>query len=988
MRKKYLSISILVMILFFVLSLGYLKVSAATSALGTIKYTYSRTILKDMTYTYTQSDNGNPQKAYVMEYNPKTTGIESYAVFGEYLFGGDTISTNIALAKTKGYKVIAGVNASPFDTSNGVTVGTTIQNGRIVCSSTGALSSTYDNFAFCEDGTAYIGHPNFKFSYKVNDGSEIVINHLNRQKKTATSYIYLISDDYYTDTTTLVESVEVVLSVTKGDLIVGTEIECKVDAVNQNSKRTKVEKGKLVLVGPNMQAMGDPKVGDTIKIKIEDNDSSFDWTKVRQTISGFYEILKDGQLVNCNTSETHPRTTLGYKEDGTVVVYVCDGRQSSALGMTDAACARYMKELGCVAAIRMDGGGSSNLSLRLPGDDFLTTVNVPSDGEERHDADAFLFVLKSDYDTTVSDSLLLHAYPNDLNVLENTVVDVVVKATDDKYNPKSVPEYQMQVEGGVGEIVEGNKFKAKGGSGKGTINITSGSASTSVNVNVTNKVDELYCTVNNLALSPNDVRSLEVKAYYLDDLLECSNEAFTWTCDSNIGTINNKGVFTAANNTGQTGYITVSFGNVSAKVLVTLGQLPVQIAGFEVGETNLNRWSNTQIGVGSGSCSINTDLKYVKFGNQSLKIDFNLAGTTGTCGTQITRSGGVSITGTPTAIGMWIYGTESAQGAWIRIQYSTGMKYADFGHVDWLGWKYVEAVFDESTTFPVSIVYLVRIMAVSESERINGTIYVDGLRAVYGFSSDDVHDPEIKNVSPASNSIVKASTTPVSFDLLDEGTGINIDATHFYLNNEEITNLQIKEIANGYNVSFTPSAFIAYKQGQNKVYVRAEDNFGNFKILEWSFTLDSSLPDFKVNITDVEVLEYNETYSLTLSSVGSSKFSSLDYHISFDTNLVEIADVTSLNDSVRATFEKVDDGVLVHLENVSSTQAKELVKIEFVPKAVGALTISHNLEYVVDGYADAIKQEFDSYTYRLEDNSLYAYMIMDLIKEEIVNFFK
>ena len=180
MKKK-----ILIFIFIFLFSLLFINVGNVMAAsIGTIKYTYSRNILKDMTYTYTESNNGNPQRAYVLQYNPKTTGVDCMAVFGEELFGGDKISHNIQLAKSQGYNVVAGVNASPFDTSNGVTVGTTIQNKRLVVTTSGPLSTNYDNFAILEDGSAYIGHPNFDLKFNVNGGSDIDITYLNRQKKT------------------------------------------------------------------------------------------------------------------------------------------------------------------------------------------------------------------------------------------------------------------------------------------------------------------------------------------------------------------------------------------------------------------------------------------------------------------------------------------------------------------------------------------------------------------------------------------------------------------------------------------------------------------------------------------------------------------------------------------------------------------------------------------------------------------------------------
>ena len=998
MKKKVLNF--LIIFLFGFLLVSLIKINVTASGLGTIRYSYSRTILKDMTYTYTESNNGKPQRAYVMEYSPKTTGIDCMAVFGEKLFGGDQISHNISLAQSQGYTVIAGVNASPFDTSNGVTVGTTIQNGRILCSQSGPLSSNYDNFAICQDGSAYIGHPNFDFSFSVNGQSSISIKYLNRQKKTDTDDIYLISPEFSDDTKTLANSCEAVLSITSGDLKVGTTISCKVENVYENTTRTKLEKGKLVLVGKSKEALGNLKTNDTVTIKIEDKDSSFDWTKVTQTISGFYQILgvnsytkqdtKQALYSRSDRNDTHPRTTLGYKQDGTIVVYVADGRQPSvAIGMTDLECSEYMESLGCVAAIRMDGGGSSNLSIRLPGDSKVTTVNNPSDGEERHDADAFLFVLKKDYNKEVNDTLILHAYPNDLKLLQGTKADIVVKATDENYNPKPTPEYEMSVENNIGTITSDKKFQAKQGYGNGKVIIKSGSAKTEVNVNVTNQVDELYASVNNLALSPNDKVKLGVKAYFDSDLLVCSNESFTWTCDSSIGTIDPSGNFTATSDAGKNGYITVSYGKVSAKVVVSIGQLPVEITGFENDScgTKTNQWRNTQIGGGSGECSINTDLKYVRYGDKSLKIDFNLAKTTGTVGTQIGNGGNVSIAGTPTAIGMWVYATESSKGAWIRLQYSqsgsTGALYADFGHIDWTGWKYLEAELDTTIKYPISVKYLVRIMGVTEEERLNGTIYVDNLRAVYGFTNDDINYPEIKNVSPKENGFTSTTTQSVSFDILDYETGINKDKTKFYLDGKEITNLLIKDIQNGFNVSWTPSALIPLSNGNHNVLVRCEDNTGNFTTKEWSFVVDSTLPKFSATI-DKENVNANDTIKYTISTT-SKEFNKLTLNINhsgFDVSNIQV--ISGL------TYRIIkDENGIMELELTNDTlqaYVGEVVSINFIAKEVNENIIKVNYKFTNSKYESLVVDgSFEDVIINVNDN---ACSLLDYIVSRIDEFLK
>ena len=531
--KRVFSTLIVFILCFYCLATVF--VMADSNGIGTVQDTYSRTIVPGATYTYTESNNGSPQKNYVLEYNPKDTQVEALAVYGKYAFGGDTLSTNIALAESKGYTVIAGVNGSPFDTSNGVTIGTLISDGRIISASEG--ESGYDSFAIKKDGSMFISTSNLELKYTSN-GKTVNIAHINKQKKVANDYVYLITSDYYSDTTTLAESTEVVLNIKSGRASIGEQMVATVESINNNAKRTKVEEGKVVLVGPNIATLGDLKVGAEVTFDFISKDTQYDWNEVEQSVCGFYEILKDGNPVNSSSSEVHPRTTIGFKADGTIVFFVVDGRQPGfSVGLTDLACAQYMKSLGCVAAIRMDGGGSSTMGLRLPGDAKMSTINSPSDGQERNDADGLLLVLKSDYDQNVGADTLLHAYPNKVTLLQNTEIDFTIKATDSKYNPKPTPAYDLSVEGGVGTVTADKKFKAKEGSGSGKVKISGGNATTYVDVNVTNEVDELYASVNNLALSPKEKVNLSVKAYNDDSLLVCSNEAFTWACTEGLGTV-------------------------------------------------------------------------------------------------------------------------------------------------------------------------------------------------------------------------------------------------------------------------------------------------------------------------------------------------------------------------------------------------------------------------------------------------------------------
>ena len=1003
LRKIALSL-FLVLGVFFIFGLTSININAETiPGIGTVNDSYSRTILNDMTYLYTDSNDGSPQKNYVLTYNPKTSGVRALAMFGEYEFGGDKISTNVALAESRGYTVIAGVNASPFDTSNGVTVGTIISDGRIISCNNG--TSSYDSFAIRSDGTMFIGRSNLSLSFTTSSSKTIKIDHINKQKKTENNGVYLFSDDFATDTKTLAPSTEVVLSYVSGDLALGKELVLKVESISNQATRTPIEKGKYVLTGPNLAGLGYISEGEQLVFEFKSNDSTYNWNDVTDSICGFYQILQNGNVCSNIDSDSvvHPRTTIGFKANGEIVLYVVDGRQPNfSIGLSDRACAEYMASLGCVDAIRMDGGGSSAMTVRLPGDTKLTTVNSPSDGGERSDSDCLLLVLKDDYDTTVGDDYLLHAYPNSIKLLANTVTDITVKATDSKYNPKPAPSYELEVLDGVGEITSDKKFKAASTALTGSIKITGGNSSTTVNVRVLTDVDELYCNVNNLALGPSEQYQLSVKAYYRNELLLASNDSFTWSCTENLGTVDEHGLFTATSDAGVSGYIYAKYGNVQAKVLVTIGQLPVEITGFEnetCGDGN-GEWRNSQVNGGSGSCSINTDLAYVRYGEKSLKINFNLANTTGTVGTQIWAGKRITISGTPTAIGMWVYATPSAYGAWLRMQYnesgSTNAKYADFGHIDWEGWKYLEAPIEEGLKYPISVQYLVRIMGVTESERIDGVIYVDQLRAIYGFKNDDFDYPEISNMVPGPMEFKELTTQTISFDITDTGVGINADATKFYLDGTEVTNLITKEIANGYNVSWTPSALIPLNKGHHTVKVHFEDHAGNFVNKEWDIFIGDKALSFYNNYLESYDLNNPGEFSIT---TDSADFTKAQIVLNYDPEVIEIDhfEYASGIKSTREVVNRTKKTITLYIENEGYNGEDALITAFF--NALVDSDTTTNLSYESFTYERAsfsgftFKQELEDVVINLENRIDYSEFIdamtnvKDFTFEEIYNIY-
>lgn len=75
----------------------------------------------------------------------------------------------------------------------------------------------------------------------------------------------------------------------------------------------------------------------------------------------------------------HPRTALGLRKDGTLVILVADGRREQALGFTGPEMSEILLREKVVDAINLDGGGSTALYIEAEGG----LQNRPSDGHER-----------------------------------------------------------------------------------------------------------------------------------------------------------------------------------------------------------------------------------------------------------------------------------------------------------------------------------------------------------------------------------------------------------------------------------------------------------------------------------------------------------------------------------------------------------------------------------------------------------------------------
>lgn len=109
--------------------------------------------------------------------------------------------------------------------------------------------------------------------------------------------------------------------------------------------------------------------------------------KAKNGIGGATVLLRNGEVVNTYVQEmlniaatsNQPRSAVGVTGNNKMIFFVCEGRgvTDGVAGLTTADLSKVMKDLGCVEAINLDGGGSS--CMLINGKETIQ----PSDGKQR-----------------------------------------------------------------------------------------------------------------------------------------------------------------------------------------------------------------------------------------------------------------------------------------------------------------------------------------------------------------------------------------------------------------------------------------------------------------------------------------------------------------------------------------------------------------------------------------------------------------------------
>ena len=227
--------------------------------------------------------------------------------------------------------------------------------------------------------------------------------------------------------------------------------------------------GALVMEGKEYNGVGGENFFAILKDGTPIIGGSAEWKanreNIQEAVGASMWLVKDGKIVassgdNYYTSRAS-RTCVGITYDGQVVLMVLDGRQEPfSAGGSAIEIAQIMYDAGCVAAVNLDGGGSTTFAAKAEGEDSVSVVNRPSDGYERS-VSSSLLVVSTAKPSNVFDHAVISADYDYLTV--GTELDIDVRGVTATGGAISIPEgATLKIsDESIGTISAGGTFTAK-----------------------------------------------------------------------------------------------------------------------------------------------------------------------------------------------------------------------------------------------------------------------------------------------------------------------------------------------------------------------------------------------------------------------------------------------------------------------------------------------------------------------------------------------
>lgn len=477
--------------------------------------------------------------------------------------------------------------------------------------------------------------------------------------------------------------------------------------------------GYYVAIGPDdAVAFGSPTIGSPVVIAQTSDTSLADITTA---IGGGPLLVKDGTWYadpdGPNTGEfaTHmPASAIGMTKDGSLLLLEVDGRQPSlSIGVLQPQLASLLIAFGAQNAMQVDGGGSSTLVARLPGDTRAVVQNSPSDGTERRVGDG-LFVYS---DAPDGPPARIYAFPQAIRALPGARVPLRIAVTDaGGHAVTGGMQPRASVSSQTGAIRDGI-FIAAPHPSSGAIRITRGDLHANVPVEIVSNIARLAIVPQTPAIAAGGTLDFNAAAFDAQGRAVALPAQLPWSARG--GSIAPDGRFRA----GRTdAVVALHIGNANVQTAVTVGEhteaIPlVDTAAFATAPKG-----------GPGSLDRNAGCT----GCLTLHYDF-----TGSERAAYARTT-LRLPGRALGLSAEVYGDGS--GAVLRAAVNNAINERflyTIARVTWHGWRRVSLRFPAGLPQPITLkaIYVINRVGPEEPVRSAGAIGVRDVRAIVAGST-------------------------------------------------------------------------------------------------------------------------------------------------------------------------------------------------------------------------------------------------------------
>ncbi|MFD2078770.1 3',5'-cyclic AMP phosphodiesterase CpdA [Actinopolymorpha cephalotaxi] len=548
-------------------------------------------------------------------------------------------------------------------------------------------------------------------------------------------------------------------------------VDGRVTAVRDTAGSGEIPAGGFVLVGRDAGADTLAALTVGAPVSIDYRARTADDKAIRTALNGRQLLVVNGVAQRAsagNNVPPAPRTAVGFSRDGTkMFLLAADGRQpafSDGLGLDELAA--MMVELGAYNAVNLDGGGSTTLVARKPGEQTVRVENHPSDGSERHDPNGLgLFAPKGsghlrglwvepalDPKRAAGSSAVAPARPD--RVFPGLTRRLTATGYDETYGPAaSTPRWRTSSGSDAGTVDRDGVFHARD-TGTATVTAYDRDVTGSTTLQVLRPLTRLGATVDQVALpGAGDRAKLGVLGYDREGYaapVEPADLTLDYDHDLLDITADDSGqyVVTAKQATGSA-LVTVTANVAGAKVStvlpVTVGLEEKVVADFEdasawsfFGERATGSVSSAEGKVGKG-----------------LRLDYDFSTSTATRTGGAVPTGTVEIPGRPRALRLWVNST--GKGEWASLQVYDGagtlLPAMRGGYLTGSGWQQLEFPVPAGTQYPLRL----RRYYSAETrpdQQYQGSIVIDQLTALVPPSVDVPATPVRKDPLIAQNADV------------------------------------------------------------------------------------------------------------------------------------------------------------------------------------------------------------------------------------------